>query len=234
MNYLNKKTVEDIDVAGKKVLVRCDFNVPFDGEGNISDPKRIDEAMKTIKYLVDHNAKVIADGNDFIAFLDGKKGAEVLTVEGDEMVWTMDSQSARISYTLDGDTLTLIEPNYPDQPLILTRSDGYVEADYTVADVAGTWVSYDNSYLGDSAEGYIPIDLYWVFNEDGTVSYYGIDSNGEEHDVMSGTYTVSGNELTITTSAGEPTMLVIRIDGDTMTMGGLGPADTYMTLTRQA
>ena len=59
MNYLNKKTVEDIDVAGKKVLVRCDFNVPFDGEGNISDPKRIDEALKTIKYLIDHKAKVI-------------------------------------------------------------------------------------------------------------------------------------------------------------------------------
>lgn len=59
MNYLNKKTVEDIDVAGKKVLVRCDFNVPFDGEGNISDPKRINEALKTIKYLVDHKAKVI-------------------------------------------------------------------------------------------------------------------------------------------------------------------------------
>ena len=59
MNYLNKKTVEDIDVAGKRVLVRCDFNVPFDGEGNISDPKRINEAMKTIKYLVDHKAKVI-------------------------------------------------------------------------------------------------------------------------------------------------------------------------------
>ncbi len=59
MNYLNKKTVEDIDVAGKKVLVRCDFNVPFDAEGNIADPKRINEAMKTIKYLVDHKAKVI-------------------------------------------------------------------------------------------------------------------------------------------------------------------------------
>ena len=180
-----------------------------------------------------------ADGTMDVLLLD-PSGVEVnrmhytYTVEGDEMVWTMDSQSARISYTLDGDTLTLIEPNYPDQPLILTRSDGYVEADYTVADVAGTWVSYDNSYLGESAEGYIPIDLYWVFNEDGTVSYYGIDSNGEEHDVMSGTYTVAGNELTITTSAGEPTMLVIRIDGDTMTMGGLGPADTYMTLTRQA
>lgn len=59
MNYLNKKTVEDIDVTGKKVLVRCDFNVPFNEDGTIADTKRIDEAMKTIKYLVDHNAKVI-------------------------------------------------------------------------------------------------------------------------------------------------------------------------------
>ncbi len=59
MNYLNKKSVEDIDVAGKKVLVRCDFNVPFDGEGNISDTKRIDEALKTIRYLLENNAKVI-------------------------------------------------------------------------------------------------------------------------------------------------------------------------------
>ena len=59
MDYLNKKSVEDIDVNGKKVLVRCDFNVPFDEEGNISDTKRIDEAMKTINYLLDHNAKVI-------------------------------------------------------------------------------------------------------------------------------------------------------------------------------
>lgn len=59
MNELNKKTVEDIDVAGKKVLVRCDFNVPFDDNGNISDPKRINEALKTIRYLVDHKAKVI-------------------------------------------------------------------------------------------------------------------------------------------------------------------------------
>ncbi|HIR56933.1 MAG TPA: phosphoglycerate kinase [Candidatus Gallacutalibacter pullicola] len=56
---MNKKSVEDIDVAGKKVLVRCDFNVPFDAEGNISDPKRINEALKTIKYLIDHKAKVI-------------------------------------------------------------------------------------------------------------------------------------------------------------------------------
>ena len=58
-HYLNKKTVEDIDVSGKRVLVRCDFNVPFDAEGNITDTKRIDEAMKTINYLVKNNAKVV-------------------------------------------------------------------------------------------------------------------------------------------------------------------------------
>ena len=59
MNDLNKKSVEDIDVAGKRVLVRCDFNVPFDGEGSISDPKRIDEALKTIRYLTGRGARVI-------------------------------------------------------------------------------------------------------------------------------------------------------------------------------
>lgn len=51
--------MEDIDVSGKRVLVRCDFNVPFDAEGNITDTKRIDEALKTIKYLLDNGAKVI-------------------------------------------------------------------------------------------------------------------------------------------------------------------------------
>ena len=54
----NKKTVEDIQVSGKKVLVRCDFNVPLDGE-TITDPKRIVEALPTIKYLSSNGAKVI-------------------------------------------------------------------------------------------------------------------------------------------------------------------------------
>ena len=59
MNYLNKKNIEDINVSGKRVSVRCDFNVPFDENGNISDPKRINEALKTIRYLVEQKAKVI-------------------------------------------------------------------------------------------------------------------------------------------------------------------------------
>ncbi|MBR6645296.1 MAG: phosphoglycerate kinase [Clostridia bacterium] len=54
----NKKTVEDIEVKGKKVLARCDFNVPLDGK-TITDAKRIREALPTIKYLSDNGAKVI-------------------------------------------------------------------------------------------------------------------------------------------------------------------------------
>ena len=57
MTY-NKKTVEDIDVAGKRVLVRCDFNVPLK-DGVITDENRIVGALPTIKYLKDHGAKVI-------------------------------------------------------------------------------------------------------------------------------------------------------------------------------
>ena len=56
---MNKKTIEDIQVQGKKVLVRCDFNVPLDAEGNITDENRIVGAMPTIKYLADNGAKVI-------------------------------------------------------------------------------------------------------------------------------------------------------------------------------
>ena len=57
MNY-NKKSIEDIDVSGKRVLCRCDFNVPTKN-GKITSDKRIVAAMPTIQYLVNHNAKVI-------------------------------------------------------------------------------------------------------------------------------------------------------------------------------
>ena len=61
MNY-NKKTVKDIEVKGKKVLLRCDFNVPMakDGSGVITDDKRIRAALPTIQYLLEQGAAVIA------------------------------------------------------------------------------------------------------------------------------------------------------------------------------
>ena len=58
MDALNKKTIEDIDVNGKRVLARCDFNVPLK-DGEITNDKRIVAALPTIKYLMEHGAKVI-------------------------------------------------------------------------------------------------------------------------------------------------------------------------------
>ncbi len=56
---MNKKTIRDIDLKNKKVLVRCDFNVPLDEEGNITDNRRIVGALPTIQYLLEQNCKVI-------------------------------------------------------------------------------------------------------------------------------------------------------------------------------
>ena len=56
---MSKTTIKDIDVNGKKVLLRCDFNVPLDENLNITDKTRIVAALPTIKYLLEHNAKLI-------------------------------------------------------------------------------------------------------------------------------------------------------------------------------
>ena len=56
---MNKKTVRDINLKGKKVLVRCDFNVPLDENFNITDNRRIVGALPTIKYLLDNDCKII-------------------------------------------------------------------------------------------------------------------------------------------------------------------------------
>ena len=56
---MNKKTIKDIDLKGKKVLVRCDFNVPMDENQNITDNRRIVAAIPTIKYLLENNCAII-------------------------------------------------------------------------------------------------------------------------------------------------------------------------------
>ena len=55
---MEKKTIKDVDVKGKKVLVRCDFNVPL-SDGKITDNTRIKAAIPTIQYLVEQGAKIV-------------------------------------------------------------------------------------------------------------------------------------------------------------------------------
>ena len=116
MNY-NKKSIEDIEVAGKRVLCRCDFNVPTKN-GVITSDKRIVAAMPTIKYLVDHNAKVILCSHmgkpkngpapEFSLAVVAKRISELL---GKEVVMAADvageDAKAKAAALKDGDVMLL-------------------------------------------------------------------------------------------------------------------------------
>lgn len=93
MKTMNKKTIEEIDVKGKRVIVRVDFNVPLDGEGNITDDKRIVGALPTIKYLVGQGAKTI-----LVSHLGRPK-------QGFEDRFSMKPAATRLSQLLDREVI---------------------------------------------------------------------------------------------------------------------------------
>lgn len=122
MNY-NKKTIEDVNVSGKKVLVRCDFNVPLK-DGVITDENRLKGAVPTINYLVKNGAKVIlcshlgkAKGPDpkltlapVAERLSELLGKEVLFAADDEVVG--ENAKAAVSKMKDGDIVLLQNTRY--------------------------------------------------------------------------------------------------------------------------
>ena len=121
----NKLTVEDIDVKGKKVLVRCDFNVPLDAEGNITDENRSVGALPTIKYLMDNGAKVILCSHmgkpkgepvpslslaPVAKSLSEKLGKEVVFAADDNVVG--DNAKAAVAAMNEGDVVLLQNTRY--------------------------------------------------------------------------------------------------------------------------
>ena len=121
---MNKKTIEDIAVKGKRVLVRCDFNVPLDGT-TITDETRINGALPTIKYLMDNGAKVILCSHmgkpkgepkpefslaPVAASLTAKLGKEVVFAADDNVVG--ENAKKAVAEMNDGDVVLLQNTRY--------------------------------------------------------------------------------------------------------------------------
>ncbi len=124
MSYLSKKTVEDLNVAGKRVLVRCDFNVPLKN-GVITDENRIVAALPTIQYLIDQGAKVILCSHlgkpkgepkpelslaPVAVRLAEKLGKEVVFAADDNVVG--ENAKAAVAAMKDGDVVLLQNTRY--------------------------------------------------------------------------------------------------------------------------
>ena len=124
MSYLSKKTVEDLNVAGKRVLVRCDFNVPLKN-GVITDENRIVAALPTIQYLLDQGAKVILCSHlgkpkgepkpelslaPVAVRLSEKLGKEIVFAADDCVVG--DNAKAAVAAMKDGDVVLLQNTRY--------------------------------------------------------------------------------------------------------------------------
>lgn len=122
---LNKKSVEDLNVAGKKVLVRCDFNVPMNDKNEITDDIRIKSALPTIKYILDNGGKAIIMSHlgrpkgeakpefslkPIAVRLSELLGKEVIFADDDNVV--SDKTKEIVSNMKDGDVVLLQNTRY--------------------------------------------------------------------------------------------------------------------------
>lgn len=94
-----KKTVRDVDVHGKRVFLRCDFNVPLDENGEITDDRRIKSALPTIKYLMEHDARIIVASH-----LGRPKGVA-------DMKYSLAPAANRLSELLGTEVIFISEPS---------------------------------------------------------------------------------------------------------------------------
>ncbi|MBE6649253.1 MAG: phosphoglycerate kinase [Ruminococcaceae bacterium] len=173
---MNKKSIEDINVSGKKVLVRCDFNVPLK-DGVITDENRIVAALPTIKYLLDNNAKVIlcshlgkpkgvADPKYSLApvavRLSEKFGKEVVFAADDEVVG--ENAKKAVAEMKDGDIVLLQNTRYRAEETkngeafskeLASLADIFVNDAFGAAHRAHCSTVGVASFVEESANGYL-------------------------------------------------------------------------------
>ena len=148
MTY-NKKSIEDIDVTGKRALVRCDFNVPMK-DGKITSEKRIVSALPTIQYLIDHGAKVILCSHM------GKP-----KTEEDRQKYTLAPVAKRLSELLGKEVVFATDVTGPDADIFVNDAFGSAHrahastagvADYLDVAVCGYLIQKEISIMGKALE----------------------------------------------------------------------------------
>ncbi len=176
MSYLSKKSVEDLKVAGKRVLVRCDFNVPLKA-GVITDENRIVAALPTIQYLIDNGAKVILCSHlgkpkgepkpelslaPVAVRLAEKLGKEVVFAADDEVVG--ENAKAAVAAMKDGDVVLLQNTRYRAEETkngealskeLASLCDLFVNDAFGAAHRAHCSTVGVASYVEESANGYL-------------------------------------------------------------------------------
>ena len=147
---MNKKTVKDIDVRNKKVLVRCDFNVPLDKEtGTITDNRRIRAAIPTIQYLLDNNAKLI-----LCSHLGRPKG-EVnpkysLKPVAEELTKLLNKEVKLAKDVIGEDAKELISNLKEGEIVLLENVRFHAEEEKNDAEFAKTLASFAEVYVNDA------------------------------------------------------------------------------------
>lgn len=176
MSYFNKKNVEDLNVKGQKVLVRCDFNVPLK-DGVITDENRITAALPTIQYLIDNGAKVIlcshlgkpkGEAKPELSLapvakrLSEKLGKDVVFADDDNVVG--DKAKAAVAEMKDGDVVLLQNTRYRKEETkneenfskeLASLADLFVNDAFGTAHRAHCSTVGVASFVKESANGYL-------------------------------------------------------------------------------
>ncbi len=146
---MNKKTIRDIDVAGKRVLVRVDFNVPLDAERHITDDTRITAALPTIQYLLDHRAAVI-----LMSHLGRPKGKAVdtmrLTPVAQHLSALLDKPVQMASDCIGPAVEALAKNLQPGHVLLLENLRFHNEEEQNDAEFARQLASLGELYVNDA------------------------------------------------------------------------------------